>query len=938
MKKLSLAVMVSSVLLGGCATDNSANLITTGNSAPQVQNVLAERAGIQRGQLANGMNYIVAENEQSGERVSLQLIVHAGSLDEDDDQQGIAHLVEHMAFNGTKDFPANEIIEHQESLGMVFGRDVNAMTEYNTTSYFLHLPNNSEQMLDEAFHMLSQQAFAIEFNNEELEKERPVVEEEWRSGRHMMARLGQENRKILLAGSRHGEREPIGDMELVRHVDASRIKAFWETWYHPNNMTLVVVGKTNKAAVEAKLNHYFAPIPSAELPQRSSTKVPLSKQLKLAVIEDPEITTEVVSVSFRGEQASPNTLGTLQQELLNDLAMAMFTKRMTESYQVESDYISRMVAASQPLATGYNNNRIIAILQDRHYRQAYSELFANVSAFKAHGFSEADLAVAKANIVQRYRQMAEAQQNSSNSRLLMALFSQLRTHEPLVDPNAKFVATQQLINQFSLTQVNQYFSNMLSSRAPVAIVQVNPEHAELLPTESEVTQLWQHALANPPAVDNQNKAQKSLFDKVPEPARYTSYQQHGDTHVWTFANGASVWFVPSDETENQLMLKWQGNGGTEHLAKTEQRAAQLSAQNLGLFGYGGLTATEMSAANAGNQMRQSAFITQDEHIIFGSTDMHSLETWMQNLNKRITAPQIDDTIWASRQLIIERGIDNRNVSPDGIFNQAIDNIRYKDNPMTLQLTKEELKHISSQDMLNAWKKIFTGAADHQLVVVGDAKPEQVIDMAARYIGHLPAGESYTEIVLPKVTEGHHQVRIEAGSEPVALTSVLFNVPMPFSDDANNKAGLVSRIISTRLREQLREASGGVYSLRFGIRLERERQQASGMLSYSHQPGRGDELKLQADEVIAKALAEGITPQELTQIKQQHKSALAPEMITDRQRLTWLTDNAKYNKFESKRDAYLDWLDQVTVAELNAFAKAVLEKPNTIDARLLPETI
>lgn len=937
MKKLSLAIVISSVFLSGCAADFTPHSATAKNSASQAQNVLAERLGIQRGQLANGMNYIVVENDQSGDRVSLQLIVHSGSLDEDDDQKGIAHLVEHMAFNGTKDFPANEIIKHQESLGMVFGRDVNAMTEYNTTSYFLHLPNNSNKMLDEAFHMLSQQAFSIVFSKDELEKERPVVEEEWRSGRNMMARLGQENRKILLAGSRHGEREPIGDMELVRHIDVSRIKTFWETWYHPNNMTLVVVGQTDKATVEAKLNQYFASTPAAILPERISTKVPLTTSLKLATIQDPEITTEVVSVSFRGEQASPNTVDILQQELLNDLAMSMFTKRMAETYQIESDYISRMVAAAQPLATGYNNNRIIAILQDKHYKQAYSELFANLSAFKTHGFSEADLAVAKANIVQRYRQMAEAQQKSSNSRLLMALFSPLRTHEPLVDPNAKFTAAQQLLAGISLAEVNQYFSKMLSSRAPVTIVQVNPKHVALLPTEAEVTHLWQQALANPPLVDNQSKGQKVLFDKEPEPAKYTSYQQHGDTHVWTFANGASVWFIASDETENQLMLKWQGNGGTEHLPKAEQRAAQLSGQNLGLFGYAGLTATELSSVNAGKQMRQSCVITQDEHVIFGSTDMHSLETWMQNLNKRITAPKIDDTIWASRQLILERGIENRNTSPEGIFNHAIDNIRYKNNPMKLQLTKDELQQISSQDMLNVWQKVFAGAADHQLVVIGDANPEQIIDMAARYIGHLPAGESYTEIVLPKVAEGHHQVRIEAGNEPVALTSVLFNVSMPYSDDAKNKAGLVSRVLSTRLREQLREASGGIYSLRFGIKLDKERQQAIGMLSYSHQPGRGDELKQQADNVIASALNEGITERELAQVKHQYKSALASEMITDRQRLSWLTENAKYNKFENKRDTYLTWLEQVTVAELNALAKAVLSEPNTIDARLIPVT-
>ena len=352
-----------------------------------------EPTDIQPYTLKNGLSTFVIhnKNDYSKNEVDLRLLIRAGSLQENDNERGYAHFVEHMAFNGTTDFPSNDIIEHQESLGMVFGRDVNAMTEYYTTSYYLHLPNNSDKMMDEGFHMLSQQASALTFDSEELEKERPVVEEEWRSGRHMMGRIGSANREILLANSRFGEREPIGDMELVRHVDAERIKAFWQDWYHPNNMTLLVVGATNKQQVETMLKRYFAPLAAKTLPARQDLTVPLVNQLSLDVIADKEITTEVLSFNFTEREAIPTTEDELRISLVNQLTIDVFNKRLREQYKLEGKNISKLVAMSRPLATGYRNNRLMAILTSDNYVAATQEVFTQMNRFAEHGFAQGDL-------------------------------------------------------------------------------------------------------------------------------------------------------------------------------------------------------------------------------------------------------------------------------------------------------------------------------------------------------------------------------------------------------------------------------------------------------------------------------------------------------------------------------------------------------------------
>ncbi|MBR9727390.1 M16 family metallopeptidase [Shewanella intestini] len=939
MKKTPLVILMSSLMFTGCSTQTLLGQTSATEQATQqvaAKNVLAERPGIEHGMLANGMKYMFVKNTQSGERVSLQLIVHSGSLDEDDDQQGIAHLVEHMAFNGTTDFPHNKIIEHQESLGLVFGRDVNAMTEFNITSYFLHLSNNTDSMLDEAFHMLSQQASAVVFDNDELDKERPVVEEEWRGGRTLMGRLGQANRMLLLKGSRYGERNPIGDMDLVRHVDASRIKAFWETWYHPNNMTMLVVGDTDKASVEAKLNKYFADLPKVELPKRADTALPLPKEMALSILQDPEVTTEVASISLRAKQAIVTDEATLRQDILNQMAMMMFSQRMNEKYQVESPQISRIAASSQPLMPGYNNNRILAVLQNQHYQQAYQELFDNLSAYGAHGFKQADLTMAASNVLMRYKKVADGQQNATNSRLMSAIFSQVRLLQPLTDPAARATAAEKVLATITLKDVNEHFRDMLKTRSPIVTLQINPKHIDQVPTSAEIKQWWSTAMANPSRVDNTSAEVAPLFSKAPVAAKVLSHQHIAGTHIWKFANGASVWFTPSDETKNQLLVKWQGLGGTQALPLNLQRAGQLSARTMGEFGYGGLNSIELTQINAGQELRQMPFISAQEHGVSGRTDLASLEHWLQNLNKRITAPQVDATLWQSRKQSLERGVFHRSTSPNGMFNQAIDKLRYKNDPMSQPITKDEIAAIKADDLLQAWEQLFSNAADHQLVIVGPATPEQVIDLASRYIGNLPKGKSLTPTVLPKLNDGQHKVRIEVGTEPVAVSTQLFNVDFPYSEDAENQAELLSRMLSVRLREKLREESGGVYSLRFGIRLDKERQQAFGMLSYSHEPVRGDELKEQADKVIATFLKNGVTDAELEQLKKQQRLAYAEEAISDRNRFAWASHAAMTNNVIDERTSYLNWLSLVTTSEINALGHAILSKPNTIDARLLPE--
>ncbi|UYM14480.1 M16 family metallopeptidase [Endozoicomonas euniceicola] len=937
MNKLTQSVLVASLLLAGCSQISSPDF-SSQMSAPVTSQatLLPVRSDIHQGTLANGMKYIVLPNAEPADRVSLQLIVHAGSLDEADDQQGIAHLVEHMAFNGTEQFPGNSIIEHQESLGMVFGRDVNAMTEYYTTSYYLHLPDNSERMLNEAFNMFSQQASALTFDQQELEKERPVVEEEWRRGLNMMARLGTANRRITLAGSRFGDREPIGDMDLVRNIGTDRIKAFYQDWYQPNNMTLLVVGSVEASQIEALLNKYFAPMPARDLPARPDLTVPLPEMLTFDTIQDNEITTEVLSINLRGSQAVVYTEDDLKAELLNTLSMTMMDNRLHVQYQSETDTISKMVASAMPLASGYSNNRVMAILKDGQYLSAMEEMFSEVSRYATHGFSQRDLDTARNSISARYRTIADGLEGARNSRQMMRLFNQIRTGQPLVHWSDDNETVQRLLASITVEDVNLHFRQVVHQRAPLVIAQVNTSHGNAQPPAKKIEQLWEKALANPPAAVDQQIIPDKLFTRTPDATKVVKHQQFGEIQKWTLANGAQIWFQYSDEVSNQVQLRWQGYGGTMQLPQSERRAATLAARNLSAFGYGGFDSEALGVINASHNIRQFPYVDLSSQGVFGTTSKDAVEQWLQNLNLMLTKPQVDKEVWQAKQDFIVRSLERRKDNPSSQFNEKIDRLRYVNTPSIQPITADELRAITPEQLLAAYKTIFGTANGHQLVVIGDIKADRVIDLASRYLGHLPAGQSHHEPSLPKLAGGRHRVLVEGGAEPQGITSVLFNADYPFSDEAEYKAYLLSRIVSTRMREQLREKAGGVYTARFGISLERSRQQAYGMISYSHQPERADELKDMALNIIAEIAANGVTQDELSTVRKQIIRGLQPEAISYHDRYRWLTQMAADDQYQELPGSYLNWLKDVTPADLQPMASTILSTNNVIDALLLPE--
>jgi zinc protease len=893
---------------------------------------------IKRGELSNGLQYIILPNSKPMNQVSLKLIVKAGSLHEQDDQKGIAHLVEHMAFNGTEKYPNNTIIERQEALGMVFGKDVNASTSFSTTSYFLNLPNNEDEVIDEAFNMLAQQVSALTFNQEELEKERPVVEEEWRRTLGMRARLNKAKDSIIKANSRYIERLPIGDMALVRHVDASRIKAFWQDWYHPNNMVLIVVGATNEKQIKPLLEKYFKKIPMVELPALPSTDIPLKEGLSFDIVSDGELNTETIAINFKSEQSKVTTISQLKQQLIGDISTRILSERLRNQYKSGSKNISNMVISSYELAPEYNNMLIMSILKNENYDLVIKEMFLEISRYATHGFFAKDLDPIKRALTNSYKTLLEAETSTTNSTLMWRLSNQVRRELRLTSFNGKIKIVLGLLTEITIDDINQHFSQLVLNRLPMIIAEVKPENKTKQPNINDIRLMWDQALLHPPAEILGVTVNRPLFTQTLPTVDITAHKMQGDIHVWTLKNGAEVWFQPSDKLPDSLLIHWQNDGGTEYLPKEQKRAAQLAVRYMTRFGYGGFDAAQLDLLNAGKSINLMQSVSELQHRISGNSTKDSFDVWLQNFYLQLTMPQIDKKIWEAKKQAMVRSLEGANKSPMQKFSTQLQGALYPENSILLKPTTEEISPIAADDLLNSWKNIFQNSGNSQLFIIGNAEPEWVIKHAARYVGNLSKGKAKADKLLPKLVPYPKKISVHAGKEPKATTQIFWVIDQYYSQATKREAGLLSQIVNLRMRKQLREKAAGVYTSRFSISLDRTRKQLIALLSYSHKPERSAELKAMALKVIDDVLKQGITLQELDIVKKQMQNTLKSENIRDRQKLSWMVEFERTGEYEQMPQHYLTWLEKITPQQLVRIPQLLFLSPPKIEASLLPESI
>ncbi len=770
------------------------------------------------GQLPNGLRYYVRANKKPEKRAELRLVVKAGSILEDDDQRGLAHFAEHMAFNGTRNFPKHEVTSFLESLGMRFGADINAYTSFDETVYMLTVPTDKPDTMDRALLILEDWAQGVTFDPAEIEKERGVVLEEWRVRRGAGARMQDKVFPIWLKGSRYPDRLPIGTPEVIKGFTPDRLKKFYTDWYRPELMAVVAVGDFDKAAVEGLIKKHFTSLQSPSSPRpRPTYDIPDQPGTRYSITTDKEMTTTSVQISTLLPARQQGTVGVYRQEMVDRLFAAMLSARLAEMTQKpDAPFLQAFAGRSIFLARTRESTGLTALVKEDGVERGLDGLLGEVERVSRFGFTATELDRQKQATARNYERMvAEKDNREANSRASEYIRNFLE-QESLPTADYEFALHQRFLPEVTLDEVNKLAGQWFPDRNRIVIV-FGPEKAGLaVPDEAKLAAVVKAAAAKEltPYVDT--VAAATLLDPVPAPAtiaRTTTKDAAGITE-WELSNGVKVMLKPTTFKEDEIVFRATSPGGTSLASDSDYIPASTATQVITAGGVGKFSIVDLRRVMTGKIASAAPFIGELEEGLNGSSSKKDLETLFQLIHLRFTQPRIDQTAFGVQATQMRTVLANQAAVPEFAFREALSNTMSQNHLRRRISTTATVDEWNLDKSATFYKERFADASDFTFVFLGSFDLATMKPLVERYLATLPSmnrKETWKDVGVRTPT-GVVEKRVEKGIEPKSQAAMVFTGPFVYDQTQRVAIRAMAEILQTRLLDTIREDLGGTYSI------------------------------------------------------------------------------------------------------------------------------
>ncbi|MEL7120539.1 MAG: insulinase family protein [Bacteroidota bacterium] len=897
------------------------------------------------GQLENGLTYYIQKNRKPEKRVQLSLTVKTGSLQEEDDQLGIAHFVEHMAFNGTTHFAKNELIDYLESTGMRFGADLNAYTSFEETVYLLESRTDSLEYLEKSFLILEDWASGIQFDPEEVEKERGVVIAEWRSRLSPQQRMQQQSFPVLYKNSRYAERLPIGDPEIIKNISVDRIKQFYLDWYRPDLMAIIVVGDVDVAWVENEIKNRFAKLKTPkQAKERKKYTIDFHEEDRFAIMSDPEVPFTEIELIIQHPKKGINTIRGFRDQLLSTFYNRMLNFRMQEIQRVPNPPFTFAYSGYGPGLSNLANYTISAFVQEGQALSGLKAVLKATAQAQQHGFFESELNRQKEDIMNRLKQAVDEQDKLNSSSLLNQCISHFLKNTPLMSPRQSLYTHRALLQTIEVDDINGLSEKWITEKNRVFVVKGPKKKGITLPSKKELVKLVDEEMSAPTLPYEDKVLDVELLDKELEPQAIIS-ENFIDTFGVTeleLENGVKVVLKPTNFQNDQINFTSFSPGGHSRYPDSLYRSAEVAAFLVKQSGIGPLGFLDMEKYFAGRGLSVAPYIQDLYEGISGGGEVNELETMLQLVYLYFTQVTVDDRYFQSYLKSQSSILKNIYTNPYYKIAQEKQNINYDGNIRRQTATIEDLNKVSRAKAFDIYKDRFRNASDFTFVFVGNFDVEQIKPQLATYLGNLPSNnriESWKN-TQSELAKGYIDSTFYMGQADKSLVEIIYHGAMDY--DKPNERYLfysMATLLGERLRKELREESGSVYSV--GVRpfLKQKPEPIYRLtISFGCDPNEVDILIDKVNQEIQKLKVSGINTQEVQRITEQQ---IQSRKLGLKENNFWLAQlNARYKAEVGLKGLLLENYEKVTEslskeAIINT-ANVYLSKDNYIQLVLLPE--
>lgn len=895
------------------------------------------------GKLPNGLTYYIRKNAEPKNRAELYLVNKAGSVLETDDQQGLAHFTEHMAFNGTRDFPKNELVNYLQKSGVKFGADLNAYTSFDETVYQLPLPTDSTKIFEKGFSILANWAGYVSFDTDQINSERGVVlEEERLRGKNAQQRLQQQWMPVVLNNSRYAQRLPIGKIDILKNFKPETIKSFYHDWYRPDLQAVVAVGDFDPKKVEQLIKDNFSALknPVKERP-RTKYSVPYAAGTKVKIATDKEFPYTMAQIFIKHPADDDHSAVGYLRDVKTQLFNQMLNNRLAELTQkADPPFLFGQVSYSGFLGHQDALTEVAVAKSAPQLKLAIDAVLAETERADKFGFTESEFARAKQSTLTAMENAYKERDKTRSSSFVGEYQRNFLQGEPIPGIEWEYNFYKDNLDKIKLSDINALASKFISDQNRDVIILAPEKEKANLPSEATLLS-WISSAGKGVTAYVDNVSNKPLLAKEPAPGKVTAEQKDaaiGVTNL-TLSNGVKVILKPTDFKNDQILIRAYAKGGTSLSSDADFVSANMADGIIGSSGIADFNQIQLGKMLAGKIVNVSPYINETTQGISASTSPKDLETALQLVYLYFTEPRKDADIWQSNITQTKSVLANRSLDPQAVFADTVTATLSNHSFRRMTTTAAQLDKASLDKAYSFYKDRFADASGFTFTFVGAFDADKIKPLLEKYLGSLPAtnsNETYKDLGI-RTPEGQITKTVYKGIGDKSVVDLVFTGDYDYSEANNVQLDALEEVINIKLIERLREKEGGVYSPQIRASYSKIPVGRYNItISFSCAPSNVDKLIAATMEEIGKVKQNGAEAVDIQKFVAEEKRSSELQLKENSFWASYLTGSSEIQANPDRILNHVKDLDQVTVQSTKEAANKYLSGKNLVKLILMPE--
>lgn len=903
---------------------------------------------IRYGVLENGLTYYIRHNQEPKERAEFHIAQNVGAILEEDHQDGLAHFLEHMAFNGTKNFPGKGIINYFEGIGVKFGYDINAYTSLDETVYRLsNVPTTRAGIIDSALLVMHDWSSFIALQEEEIDNERGVIREEWRTGNNAQRRMWRKSNELRYPGSQYAKRDVIGDTAVINNFTYDALRDYYKKWYRPDQQAIVVVGDIDVDEIENKIKTLFADIPRKEnFGERPIYEIENNAEPIVAIVTDPEASQTQLRIDFKKDKLPKElqlSMVGYSMGVVNNLINSVMNERFEEiSLQADAPFVGAFTIYTE-LVKSKDAFINIVVPKEGGELEGFKALALELEKLKRFGFTNAEVERAKTNMLSSYEKAYNERNNQKSQQLAREYIRHYLSNEPAPGIETEFEMVKMMLPQITAEVVNQVAKAYITDENVIIDVTAPEKETVKVPTKEQLLGAIAEAKNAELTAKAEEEVSRPLIAKKPKAGKFGKIKENKEmgTSEVTLKNGIKLIFKPTTFKKDEIRLRAFSEGGLSKVKNiADLPSATMATDIVTSNGIGDFTATELTRALTGKIASASPRIGKYEEDIAGNSSVKDFETMLQLFYLYFTAPRKDDNSFGALMNMYKTVLANAEKNPNKTFSDSVQVTMSGNDPRLVLVNLEMLDKIDQDKAIEIYKERFANPADFTFIFVGniDPKDKATQDLIATYLGGLKTTkkkEKFDKVYneTPKgVIKNYFKREMQTKK---ASNRILYSGAMPYNINSMVHMNAIGSILNIRYLESIREKEGGSYGVGVGAYAVNEPvEEAAIVMQFDTDPEKQERLMSIIHQEIDEIVKNGPKPEDLQKVKEN----MLKQYAQDLEQNTWWSGALEiyYKDGINRLKDYKAAVEALTAESIQKTLKQVVDQKNVIEVVMLPE--